>query len=156
RDGRFVGECQSRSYRHRFAIRPQPIDSNRFRDVLELLLTQIIESELCLAANMVENSPRDDDAPGIGQGLDPCGYIDPITVEVIALDHNVAQIDADSQSNSPALRQVCIGGLHTLLQLDSAFDGIHGAGKLDQDAVANVLDDAAAMPVDGRPQDLRA
>jgi hypothetical protein len=45
-------------------------------------------------------------------------------------------------------------GFHHLLQLDSALDGVHCVGKLDQDAVANVLDDAATMPLNSRLEDL--
>ena len=45
----------------------------------------------------------------------------------------------------PVRGNVPIGRCHGLLQLDRALHGVHRAGKLDEDAVAQELDDAAAM-----------
>jgi len=45
-----------------------------------------------------------------------------------------------------------LAAAHCGLQFDGAFDGLHGAGELDQHAVAHHLDDAPAMPVDQRVQ----
>ena len=46
-----------------------------------------------------------------------------------------------------------VGLGHPPLQLQGAGDRVHGAGELDQHAVAHELDDAAAMVADDRLED---
>jgi hypothetical protein len=35
--------------------------------------------------------------PGLGQTLQPRGHVDPFAVEVVAVDHHIADIDADAE-----------------------------------------------------------
>ena len=94
------------------------------------------------------------DAAGLGHLLQPGGDVDAIAVEIAALDHHVAEIDADAQYNALVVGERRRSPLAMpLLQLDRAGDGVHGAGELDQHAVAHHLDDAALMLRNQRRQD---
>ena len=45
--------------------------------------------------------PRDADAAGLGQRLQPGRDIDAVAEEIAALDDDVAEIDADAQADPP-------------------------------------------------------
>jgi hypothetical protein len=47
-------------------------------------------------ANLVAHHPRDADAAGFGQRLKSRGDVDPVTVDVVAIDDHVAEIDPDA------------------------------------------------------------
>src|SRR5262249_24771430 len=81
---------------------------------------------------------------------------DPVTVETAALDHHVAEIDPDSQPDSPISGRICVGAFHALLQLDGAFDGVDSAGELNQDPVAHKLNDASMVLGNQWLKDFRA
>jgi hypothetical protein len=53
-----------------------------------------------------------------------------------ALDHYVAQVDADAKLHPPFGRQTLVLRLKCALNLDRALDGIHHAGELGEDAIA--------------------
>ena len=75
--------------------------------------------------------------PGFGQTLQPRGNVHPVPIDPLALDHHVAQVDADAKLH-PALRQANrrFRSLNVLLDLDGALHGIHDAGKLGQQVIA--------------------
>ena len=47
-------------------------------------------------ANLVAHHLRDADAAGFGQRLKSRGDVDPVTVDVVAIDDHVAEIDPDA------------------------------------------------------------
>ena len=116
-------------------------------DVLERLLAQSLEvATSSLPRTWSWTLAGDADAARLGQRLQPRGDVDAVAVDVVALDDDVAEIDADAEDDAlgppaaPALRRG-----HRLLDRDGALDGVDDAGELDQHAVAHQLDDAAAM-----------
>src|SRR5262249_35696223 len=98
------------------------------------MLTQIIESDLHLTADVAVHGPRD--APTIGQGLEPGGDVNAITIEIAALDNHVAKVDPDAKNDLPVLRQTGVGFRHGILQRKSAGDRFDGTGKFDEHTVA--------------------
>ena len=80
----------------------------------------------------------------------PGRHIDAIAENVVSVDDDVAEIDADAKFDGLTVgpRRVVVG--HRRLNGERAFHRIHGAGKLDQRAVAHHLDDAAAVFGHGR------
>jgi hypothetical protein len=56
--------------------------------------------------------------------------------EIAALDHHIAQIDADAKNNMAIFGLIAVGGCHSLLQLDCALHGVDGTGELHQHSVA--------------------
>ncbi len=98
----------------------------------------------------------DEHPAGIGERLDPCGDVDAVAVEVVALDDHIAEIDADAQFDAALRRDARIPLGHRLLHRDRAAHRIDDAGKLDQQAVAGGLDDAAPVLGDLRIEQLAA
>jgi hypothetical protein len=92
----------------------------------------------------------------IGQGLDPRGDIDPVAIEVVALDDHIAEIDADAQFDAALCAGIRAPLLHRLLHLDCAAHRIDDARKFHQHAVAGGLDDAAVVRGDLRIDELGA
>src|SRR5262249_14760317 len=128
----------------------------RLGQVLQVLLADVLERDLGLAAYMIEHGPGDENTPRLGQRLEPRGDIHAVAVEGGCLGHHVADIDADAQHDLPMLGPVGVRDLHAPLQLDCAGDRIHGAGELDQHPVAHQLDDAPMILDDERLEDLPA
>ena len=78
-----------------------------------------------------------------------CGDIDTIAEDIVVIDDDVADVNADPKFDPLGLRH---GGIlldHAALDLDGASRRIDGAGKLDQHAVTGRLDDPPTMRSDG-------
>ena len=105
--------------------------------------------------------PADADPARLGQAFQPRRDIDAVAIDVVALDDDVAEIDADAELDArcPPARRVALG--HLALHVDRAAHRVDDAGELDQQAVASGFDDAAAMLLDLRvgklaPEDLQS
>ena len=109
-----------------------------------------------LATDVAVDRLRKIDASRIGERLEPGGDVDPVAIEVVALDHHVAQIDPDAQDDVPILGNIGVGNVHRRLQIHRAGNRVDGAGKLDQHAIAHQLDDAAMVPGNGWLENSRA
>ena len=83
------------------------------------------------------------------------GNIDPVPKDVVAVDDDIADIDADAEDDALVLGHARIAADHAALDYHRAPDRIDDTGKFDQRAVARGLDDTATMtgnrPVDQRP-----
>jgi hypothetical protein len=119
---------------------PRP---HRLRDVLHLLLAQVLERKIQPAADDLMNDIRDADAARRGQALETRRDVDAVAVDVVAVDDHVAKIDADAEHDALLFRQLGLPLGDALLNGGSAFDRIHHASEFDQRAVAHELDDAA-------------
>ena len=73
--------------------------------------------------------------------------IDAVAENVVALDDDVAEIDADAEVDGRPRIEIALA--HRPLHRDGAFDRIDDAAEFDQRAVAHHLDDAAAPRGDG-------
>src|SRR5712691_13394016 len=71
--------------------------------------------------------------------------IDPITIDVIFVDDNITDVDANAKFDPLVLRHIGILFRHAALDFVGASDGIDHACELDESAVPGVLDDASAM-----------
>src|SRR5262245_38961319 len=94
---------------------------------------------------MLEDGLRNDDAPGVGHGLESGSNVDTVAIEIAALDHDVTEVDADAQHDVAILEQIRVGGFHTLLQLDRALHRVNGAAELHKRTIAGDLEDAALV-----------
>src|SRR5262245_39893656 len=90
---------------------------------------------------MVVGGPGNEDAAWLGEGLETRRNVDPVSVEVAALEHHVAEIDADAKHDMAVAKLPAIGGGHAGLEVHRALHRIDGAGELDQHAVARNLED---------------
>src|SRR5262249_39964183 len=107
-----------------------------------------------LALHLTENRLGHEDAAWLGQGLDPGCNIDAIAIEIIALDHDIAEIDSDAKHDPAILREIRVCGRHCFLKLERTFHGMDGAGELDNRAIADEFHDPAAIALNDRLQDL--
>ena len=94
---------------------------------------------------MVEGGAGDQHPAGLAQLLQPGGDVDPVAHQVVALDHHVAEIDADPEHDAPVGRRLGLPVGDHLLDRDRAGDGIDHRGELDDRPVAHQLDDAALV-----------
>ena len=132
------------------------IDAHRRTDILEALLAQLLEGGLELVADLVIGRAGDVDAAGIRGGFQARGDVDAVAIEIAALHHDVAEIDADAQHDAAVLRLPGGRRGHRLLDVDGALHGVHRAAELHHDAVAGHLEDAALVLGHQRRDDLLA
>jgi hypothetical protein len=122
-----------------------PVDSYWPRDILEFLLTTILERGAELATHLPVGIVGHADAAGLGDTFEPRRNVDAVAVNIAFLDDDVANMDADSEFDALVLRQRCVTLDHTVLNFNSTPCGVDGACELDQDTIAGSLDDATAM-----------
>ena len=89
---------------------------------------------------------RDHDAARRRFRLQPGGDVHAIAVEVIAIDDQVAQVQAHAEHEAQLSAGMLAVGLgHGLLELDSGAQRIDCAGELDQSPVAGQLDQTPSV-----------
>ena len=86
--------------------------------------------------------------PGSAIGLEARRDIDPVAEDVVLVDDDVAEIDADAEIDAPLGRHVGVAGGHLALHLDRATNRIDHARELAEQTVARRMDDAAAVLLD--------
>ena len=92
----------------------------------------------------------DADAARFGDSLKARGDIDPIAENIVVIEDDVADVNADAKFDPEFRRYVNILSSHLSLDFDPATRGIDGTGELNQHAITCGLDDAAAMGGDLR------
>ena len=128
---------------------PRP---DRPLDVLELDFAGIGEGDADLAADLGMDDVRDENAAMRRLAFEAGRDVDAVAENVVALDDDVAEIDADAELDGRLGREVALA--HRPLDGDGAFDRIDDAAEFDQRAVAHHLDDAAVPRGDGRVERL--
>src|SRR6266852_1446279 len=93
---------------------------------------------------------RDADTAGFGEALEAGGDVDAVAVDLLAVDHHVAEVHADAKLHPALGWQIRVLGLERGLDLHGAFDRIHDAGELGKYAVAGGIDEASMMLLDER------
>ena len=86
---------------------------------------------------------------GFGDLLKPGSYVDPVAQNVISVDDDVAQVDANAEGDAAVFVDVTVAFGHALLHDNAAFDCRHDGRKFQQQSVAHGLDDTAAVAGDG-------
>ena len=120
------------------------------------MLAQGLEGELELAADVVVDRPRDQDAARLGELLQAGGDVDAVAVDVLAVDDHVAEVDADAELEPVLRREGGVALAQGLLDADSAGQRLDDAREVGQHAVARRADDAAVVLGDEPVDDLAA
>ena len=123
-------------------------DFDRARDVLDGLLPARLDFDRDLVAHLVRGTARYVDAAGVRQRLDPGGNIHAVTIDVVAIDDDVTDIDANPELYPTVFGAAGIAFANLLLDLDRAGDSVHGARELHQRAIAHEFDRPARMGSD--------
>jgi hypothetical protein len=126
------------------------VDCNRFGNVLEPLLPASFEPEWHFVASKIHYPLRDAYAPRIRCFLEAGRYVDGLAMPVLAFNDHVAHMDANAQLNALLMGRIEISFGHSALEGCRAFDGIHSAVELDEQAISHHLEYASAMMRDGR------
>ena len=124
------------------------VDFDRLGDVLEVLAPALAEGQAQSVFDLIEHLARDANAAPVGNGFQARGDVDPVTEYVVAVDDNVADINAHAKFDFLVRRHVAIAFAHAALDFNGATQGVHDARKLDQHAIAGGLDDVAAVLVE--------
>ena len=82
--------------------------------------------------------------PGSAMLLHPRGDVDAVAENIVALDDDVADIDADAEFDAVGLRRPSACARAAASGSDRAGHRVHGAGEFDEHAVAHDLDDPPA------------
>ena len=118
--------------------------------VVRVALPEVVGAEILigkrqLLAHVLIGGLRDAHPAGLGQALQARREVDPVAVEVVALDDDVAEVDADPQLHPPRLGQRGVARLHRLLHLDRALHRVDDTGEFHQHAVAHQLHQPAVV-----------
>jgi hypothetical protein len=99
---------------------------------------------------------RTGDAARPRKPLEPGRHVDAVAIEIVAVDDDVAEIDADAELDVPVLGNPGVALHHAALDFDGAARRVEDAAELDQEAVAHHLEDAPAMLGHGGIEELAA
>jgi hypothetical protein len=134
---------------------PAP-DLGRLRDVLQSMHAGVRKSCTQRARELLGHLPRDADAAGRREALEPRGHVHPITEYVAAIVHDVTEADADAKHHPPLVRERGVELAQSVLDFQRATSGFDTARKLCDDTVASRAEYPAAMRLDELVDDCSA
>ncbi len=102
---------------------------DRIRKVLHFPVPEILKGQRDLVCDSLLHIARDTDGTGLGEGLQPCGNVYPITQKVAIALHDIADGDADAEMHLPVRREGEIAGAERFLDVDGAARGFHRTGE---------------------------
>jgi hypothetical protein len=73
------------------------VNTNGPGNIFDCLLTHIVEFETEFVLYLVVHDARNHNTAGIGQGFQPRRYINAVTVNVVTINYNVANIYTDAK-----------------------------------------------------------
>jgi hypothetical protein len=114
---------------------------------LTLCSPHILERVGELVADLVPHHPRDADP---ARRLEPGRQIHPVAKDVVAIDNDVAEIDADPKPDALLVGHFGVAVDHRSLDFRSAADGVHHARELHQHAVTRRFHDPTVVLIDLR------
>jgi len=106
--------------------------------------------EIELTPDLLVNGMGDANGARLGESLKACSYINTVPEDIMSFDNRVADIDAHTECNAPVFHLTDCKFLDASLELHGSPNGLDRTRKLGQEAVAGVLDDAAAVIEDDR------
>ncbi|MGB5185065.1 MAG: hypothetical protein WBO12_23165 [Xanthobacteraceae bacterium] len=121
------------------------MDADRTRDVLDDLFAHILKAKTELIAHLIVHDARNHYPSGIGQRLQPGRHIDAVTEDVIPVDYDVADVNANPEFDAFVRRNTGIALDHIALNIDRAAYRVDNANELHQDAIASGFNNSAAM-----------
>ena len=109
-----------------------PVHLDRPGDVLDVLRTEILEGKAQLVEHLIAHHAADADPARLGQRLQARGDVDTVAEDVVPIDDDVADIDADAKVDPLFGRHTGIALGHATLHVDRAAHRIDDAGELEQ------------------------
>src|SRR5688572_17485451 len=121
------------------AGKSHPIRSNWLGNILHSLFAGEIKRHTEFAAQLVVGSAGNEHAPRIAKLLQTRRYVHTITQQVLALDHHVAEIDANAENDPPLAWDFDLLGSNAFLNGNRTGHGIDHRGELYDCPVAHKL-----------------
>ncbi len=114
------------------------------------MFPDVLESDIDLAANLPVGVIGNADAAWLGDSLKPRCDVDTIAKNIVVVDDDVADVNANAKFDPEFRRYADVLFSHLSLNLRRTAYGVDGTGKLDQRAIAGGIDDATAVGGDRR------
>ncbi len=108
-----------------------------------------------VAADLLRDRVGDDDAAGLGVGLQARGDVDAVAEHVVVLEDDLGDMHAHAELDALAGRFVAARLADQRLQVDAEIGRVLRRVEHGEEAVAHVLDDAAVVGADLRLDHLR-
>ena len=109
------------------------------------MLAHVLERDVELVAHLVTHNSTDADSARFSQCFQARCKVDTIAEDIVLIDDDIAEIDADTKFDAPLFRHVGIAPSHLTLHLDGAAHRIDHAVEFNEQAVATRLHDATAV-----------
>ena len=120
----------------RLVARADLIDMDGLGDVLQRLVAEVFSAQPELVPHLVPHGSGHADGAGVGEPLEARGDVNPLPVDPVALDHHVAEVNADAKLHPSVGRHVGVPGLESALDLDGAAGRVEGARKLREEVIS--------------------
>ncbi len=91
----------------------------------------------------------DADTPRFGQGLQSRGHVNPIAIDLISVNDDFAQIDADPKLNLAVIGKILVTTLELLLNGRRAKQRVRNRGEICQHRIARKVHHGAVVPFNG-------
>ena len=102
-------------------------------------------SERELVPDLFVDCARDANTAWVRETLKPRRDVDPITIDLIALDHYVAEVDADAELHPALWRQLCVLSFERGLNIRRAIHRLDDAGELSKNTISGRVYEAAVV-----------
>src|SRR4030095_10597737 len=103
----------------------------RTRDVLDVLLAELLEGEAQFVENLIADHPAHAEPARLRQGLQAARDVDPVAEDVVAVDDDVADVDPHAKLETQIGRDAGIAFGHSALHIDGAADRFDDAGEFE-------------------------
>ena len=123
-------------------------------DVLDVDRTKVLRADGELSDQLLEHTVGHANPVRWRRRLEPRRDIDAVTEQVVVLDGDVPEVDADAHADALLVGERQVEGPHQFLELDGATHGLDRAGKLGQQSVAHSLEQASIVARQQRPHHL--
>src|SRR5262245_30893016 len=105
------------------------VSVHRAFDVLERLLTDVIESCVHLAVNLLEDRRADADTAWFGEGFQAGGDVYAVPIDIVSVDDDFPHIDADAEEKAFLFLGLVGQRPDRILNADGAMGGGDNACK---------------------------
>jgi hypothetical protein len=100
---------------------------------------QILKDHAAAMTQVIAYSPRNADLAAFDQTLEPSGDVHAVAKNIVVLDHNIADIDADPEAPPAPFRLAFIRLLERRLDLDRAANRVEHAAEFGEHAIPAVF-----------------
>src|SRR6266851_2014863 len=129
---------------------------NGIGNVFYVLFAKVLVTQRKLGSDLPMNHVRNANAARLGETLQPRRDVNAVPVNLLALDHHIAKVDADAELHPALLRQLRILDPERGLNRNGASNRLDHTGEFGQYAVTGRIDESAVVSFDQRVSNLPA